>query len=199
MSDMTLHSSDTQMTESALSIDPLAATINTFWRQAGFARWFKKDPHFDADFRRRFEALHVAAASRELDHWIDTAEGALALMVLLDQFPRNSYRNTGHMFATDRLALRFARMAIDRGHDMQIEQDLRVFFYLPFEHSENLDDQDRAVQLCHASLDAEAIRFAHIHHEIIAPFGRFPHRNPALGRDMTRDEQTLLDDGGFAG
>jgi uncharacterized protein (DUF924 family) len=146
----------------------------------------------------RFEALHFAAASRKLDHWIDTAEGALALMVLLDQFPRNSNRNTGHMFATGLLALRFARIAVDRGLDMQIEPEVRVSFYLPFEHSEDPEDQARVVELC-VSLDDEARRYAHIHRDIIARFGRFPHRNPALGRDTTPEEQAFLDDGGFAG
>jgi uncharacterized protein (DUF924 family) len=104
------------------------------------------------------------------------------------------------MFATDRLALRFARIAVDRGLDVQIEQELRVFFYLPFEHSGDLEDENRAVRLCHASLDAEAIRYAHIHQDIItARFGRFPHRNPGFGRDMTPEEQAFLEEGGFAG
>jgi uncharacterized protein (DUF924 family) len=104
------------------------------------------------------------------------------------------------MFATDRLALRFARIAVDRGLDVQIEQELRVFFYLPFEHSEDLEDEDRALRLCHASLDAEAIRYAHIRQDIItARFGRFPHRNPGFGRDMTPEEQAFLEEGGFAG
>src|ERR1700722_1453063 len=110
-------------------------------------------------------------------------------------FPRNSFGNTRHMFATDRLALRFARIAVDRGLDVQIEQELRVFFYLPFEHSEDLEDEDRALRLCHASLDAEAIRYAHIRQDIItARFGRFPHRNPGFGRDMTPEEQAFLEE-----
>jgi uncharacterized protein (DUF924 family) len=159
------------------AVDPRIAAVNGFWRQAGIDKWFAKDKAFDTDFRQRFEALHFAAAARELDDWIETAEGALALMVLLDQFPRNSYRNTGHMFATDSLARRFARIAFDRGHDVQIKRDLRVFFHLPFEHSEDPVDQARAVELC-ASLDNETMRYAHIHQDIITRFGRFPHRNP---------------------
>jgi uncharacterized protein (DUF924 family) len=119
-------------------------------------------------------------------------------MVLLDQCPRNSYRNTGHMFATDSLARRFARIAFDRGHDVQIKRDPRVFFHLPFEHSEDSVDQARAVELC-TSLDNETMRYAHIHQDIITRFGRFPHRNPALGRDTTPEEQAFLDGGGFAG
>ncbi|MEP9380072.1 DUF924 family protein [Aquabacter sp. CN5-332] len=193
------HSLENESARHVPDVDPRIAAVNAFWRHAGIDKWFAKDPTFDTDFRQRFEALHFAAAARQLDHWVDTAEGALALMVLLDQFPRNSYRNTGHMFATDKLALRFARIAVDRGLDMQIEQELRVFFYLPFEHSEELEDQDRAVRLCHASLDAEAIKFAHIHQDIIARFGRYPHRNPMFGRDTTPEEQAFLDGGGFAG
>jgi uncharacterized protein (DUF924 family) len=199
MSPTTLHAEDHEAVSQGVAVDPRISAVNAFWRAAGINRWFAKNPLFDQDFRERFEALHVAAAARKLDDWVDTAEGAFALMVLLDQFPRNSYRNTAHMFATDKLALRFARMAVDRGLDMQIEQELRVFFYLPFEHSEDLEDQNRAVRLCHASLNAEAIRYAHIHQDIIARFGRFPHRNPVFGRDTTPEEQAFLDEGGFSG
>ena len=142
-----LHSLETETLRHVPDLDPRIAAVNTFWRRAGIDRWLAKEPLFDADFHLRFEALHFTAAARQLDHWADTTEGALALMVLLDQFPRNSYRNTAHEFATDRLALRFARMAIDRGHDMRIEHDLRVFFYLPLVHSEDLEDQVRAVRL----------------------------------------------------
>jgi uncharacterized protein (DUF924 family) len=157
-----------------------------------------------SDLRQRlspaFEAPHFAAAARELDDCVDTAEGALALMGRLDRFPRNSFGNTRHIFATDRLALRFARIAVDRGLDLQIEQELRVFFYLPFEHSGDLEDENRAVRLCYALLDAEAIRYAHIHQDIItARFGRFPHRNPGFGRDVTPEEQAFLEEGGSAG
>ncbi len=95
--------------------DDRAVAVNTFWRDAKLEKWFARDPEFDAEFRRRFEHLHFAAAARELDDWMKSAEGALALMILLDQFPRNSYRGTGHMFATDVLALRFAKIAVHHG------------------------------------------------------------------------------------
>jgi uncharacterized protein (DUF924 family) len=193
-----LHLPDHVTAGKGLTIDPRIAAVNAFWRHAGVERRFVKDPAFDNDFRRRFEALHFAAGARELDDWVETAEGALALMVLLDQFPRNSYRNTGDMFATDELSLRFARIAVERGLDLQIEKDVRVFFYLPFEHSEELDDQRRVVELC-VPLDDESLRYVHIHQDIIARFRRFPHRNPALGRDTTSEEQAFLDGGGFAG
>lgn len=172
--------------------------VTGFWRQAGPARWFEKDPQFDRDFKDRFLDLHIAAAGRRLDHWSRTAEGSLALMVLLDQFPRNAFRGTAHMYATDPLARMFAERAIQSGHDREVVRELRVFFYLPFSHSEDLAHQDRAVEL-NRGQDPEAEKHALIHREIIQRFGRFPHRNPMLGRETTPEEQAFLDAGGFAG
>jgi uncharacterized protein (DUF924 family) len=177
---------------------PSVSEVAGFWRAAGPARWFTKNKAFDVDFKSRFEAAHLAAAAGALDHWSAQAEGALALLVLLDQFPRNAYRDSARMFATDAHALAIARAAIDAGLDQEIEPALRPFFYLPFTHSEALADQERSVALCRA-LDANTQRFAVLHRDIVARFGRFPHRNPALGRSMTAEEQKFLDDGGFAG
>jgi uncharacterized protein (DUF924 family) len=174
------------------------AEVIAFWREAGPDRWFFKDESFDAEFRGRFLDRHMAAARRQCDHWADSAEGALALMILLDQLPRNCFRGTGHMFATDPLARYFARKAIDAGFDMEFGPELRVFFYLPFEHSENLEDQQLSVDLTTARAD-EYLKYALDHHAIIERFGRFPHRNPALGRQTTPEEQAFLDGGGFAG
>ncbi|HEX7732366.1 MAG TPA: DUF924 family protein [Rhodanobacter sp.] len=171
--------------------------VTRFWYEAGPAKWFDKDEAFDREFTARFLDAHMAAARRELDRWLDGAESALALLILLDQFPRNAFRGTAHMFATDPLALSFARQAVARGHDRAVEPALRVFFYLPFEHSEALADQDRSVALCEG-LDGYA-RYARTHRDVIARFGRFPHRNAALGRETTTDEQVFLDAGGFAG
>ena len=128
---------------------------------------------------------------------MDTAEGALALMIVLDQYPRNSFRGSGHQFATDALALMFARQAWDRGWPQTFAPDLRQFFVTPFEHSEDLADQDAALALC-ADMP-EVLKFAHIHRDIIVRFGRFPHRNKALGRETTTEEQAFLDGGGFGG
>lgn len=174
-----------------------ARDVTHFWREAGPDRWFDKDASFDHAFTTRFLDAHMAAARRALDHWSDEAEGALALLILLDQLPRNAFRGTAHMFATDSLALAFARQAVARGHDRVVEPALRVFFYLPFEHSEVLADQDRSVALCE-ELDSYA-RYARTHREVIARFGRFPHRNAVLGRETTAEEQAFLDAGGFAG
>lgn len=174
------------------------ADVVGFWREAGPARWFVKDPAFDALFRDRFLQSHWAAARRELDGWASSPEGALALLILLDQFPRNVFRGTAHMFATDPLARYFAEGMIAAGFHRHIDPALRVFCYLPFEHSENLADQERSV-LLHADLDPSDRQYAEDHHRIIERFGRFPHRNLCLGRVTTQQEQAFLDEGGFAG
>ena len=178
---------------------PAPADIVAFWRDAGYERWFSRDEAFDLQCREGFESAHMAAARRELDGWMEGAEGALALVLLLDQLPRNMYRGTAHAFATDPLARRFAEAAIAGGLDRQVQDALRLFFYLPFEHSERLEDQDRCMALTEGWGDAEAVKWARIHHEIIARFGRFPHRNAMLGRETTSDERAFLDAGGFAG
>ncbi len=178
--------------------------ILSFWREAGPSAWYRKDEAFDAAIRDRFEAAHHAAARGEHDDWLATPEGALALLILLDQFPRNLYRGSAHAFATDPLAREVAGEAIARGHDAAPElQDLREFFYMPFEHSEDLADQDRGLalfeELGKAKGDADAARWAVIHRIIIEQFGRFPHRNACLGRETTEAEQAFLDGGGFSG
>lgn len=175
-----------------------ATAVVSFWRDAGPQRWFRKDEAFDADFRARFSTTHDAAARGDLAHWATTAEGALALLILLDQYPRNSFRGTARMFATDAQARAIARAAVDAGLDQQTEQGLRNFFYLPFMHSEDLADQDRALALCTA-LGPDARHHAEVHRNIVLQFGRFPHRNAVLGRQTTDAEQQFLDAGGFAG
>jgi len=177
---------------------PSPDDITAFWRAAGPRRWFAKNDAFDADFKARFEPVHHLAATGALDAWAVDAEGALALLVLLDQLPRNAWRGSGHMFATDGKALAIAQAALAAGFDQQVEPELRPFFYLPFMHSEALADQERSVALCKA-LDDNTQRFAVLHRDIVARFGRFPHRNAALGRSSTPDEQKYLDEGGFAG
>jgi uncharacterized protein (DUF924 family) len=169
-----------------------------FWREAGPSRWFRKDDAFDADFRARFLAAHEAAARGDLDSWARSADGALALLILLDQFPRNAFRGSARMFESDAKARGVARAAIDAGFDNDFEPELRNFFYLPLMHSEDLADQDRAVELARG-LGGEPLRFALMHRGIIEKFGRFPHRNEMLGRTTTPEEQKFLADGGFAG
>ena len=178
--------------------EALIAEVLAFWREAGPARWFEKDEAFDEEFRRRFLDAHLSAARRERDGWLATPDGALALMVLLDQFPRNAFRGTPHMYATDPLARLLAGRAIAAGLYERIEPELRLFLYLPFSHSEDLADQRRAVDLGRR-LGAEYEKHARGHHDIVARFGRFPHRNSLLCRETISDEQVFLDRGGFAG
>jgi uncharacterized protein (DUF924 family) len=174
------------------------ADIIAFWRAAGPDRWFEKDAGFDDEIRRRFLAVHEAAAAGKLNAWEQNAEGALALLILLDQFPRNMFRGDARTFATDRQARAAASRALLNGFDGAFP-DLRSFFYLPFEHSEDLADQERSVALYQAAGDADDLKWAELHADIIRRFGRFPHRNAVLGRATTPEEQAFLDSGGFAG
>lgn len=179
---------------------PLASAreIVTFWQNAGADRWFKKDTAFDEEIRARFLATHEAAAATKLKSWDQNAQGALALLILLDQFPRNMFRGDARTYATDPLARAVAAGALVRGFDSQLPQELRGFFYLPFMHSEDLADQERSVALYRAA-GLENLKYAEEHAEIIRRFGRFPHRNAVLGRVTTPEERTFLDGGGFAG
>ncbi len=173
--------------------------IVNFWREAGPKAWFTADEEFDRLIRMRFLSIHEAAARCDLSDWELDAGGSLALLILLDQFPRNLFRGSAHAFATDPLALSVARRSLDRGHDRNTEPLMRTFFYLPFMHSERIEDQHVCVSLYEALGDANSLKFANIHRDIIARFGRFPHRNRVLGRDMSAEEQAFLDGGGFSG
>lgn len=181
----------------------IAEDVVGYWRQAGPDKWFRKNPAFDEALRLRFEAVHHAAARGEYDGWMGSAEGSLALLILLDQIPRNLFRGSAHAFATDLKARAVARNAIAFDYDQQVEPALVPFMYLPFEHSEDPADQALSLALFEAHAEAvgdpEQVRFARVHKEIIDRFGRFPHRNPCLGRVTTAEEQAFLDDGGFAG
>jgi uncharacterized protein (DUF924 family) len=181
---------------STAASDPRA--VVDFWAEAGPGRWFAKDDSFDRRFRETFLAAHEAAARGGLANWAATAEGALALVLLLDQFPRNGFRHTPRMYATDPLAREVAAAALEAGHDRATPEALRLFFYLPFAHSESLADQDRSVALC-ATLPPPQGAHSRRHRDIVARFGRFPHRNAILGRPTTPEEQAFLDAGGFAG
>ncbi len=176
-----------------------AAGIVSFWREAGPDKWFDDDEAFDRALTERFLATHDAATRGELAAWEDSAGGALALILLFDQFSRNMFRGTARAFAADPLARATAEHAIARGFDQATEADLRQFFYLPFMHSERLADQDRCVELYAALGDPDQSKYATGHRDIIVKFGRFPHRNRVLGRDTTQAEQDFLNGGGFTG
>jgi uncharacterized protein (DUF924 family) len=175
------------------------SNIVTFWREAGSKAWFEKNDAFDEEIRRRFLKTHEAAAEGRLTDWETSAEGALALLILLDQFPRNMFRGSARMFGSDPMARAIAAGAIVRGFDAQVSKEMRGFFYLPFEHSEDIADQARSVAFYKAIDDADGLKWAELHADIIRRFGRFPHRNAALGRATTPEEQAFLDSGGFSG
>lgn len=180
--------------------DPISPqSVVAFWTDAGPQKWFAKDDAFDRDIRDRFLTTHEAAAQGRLSDWENNAESALALLILLDQFPRNMFRGTARTFATDPLARDIAARAIDRGFDRAVPDNMRNFFYLPFQHSETLADQERGLALYRAWGDADNIKWADIHADIIRKFGRFPHRNDVLGRQTTVEEKAFLDGGGFKG
>lgn len=177
--------------------DPQAAEVVQFWRQSR-DDWFKQDPAFDQRFRERYFDLHGAITRRERDHWAVMPDGMLALLILLDQFPRNAFRGTAQMYASDALALHFARTALSSTPMHAIEPELQLFFYLPFAHSENIADQELSVRL-NSQLGQPWQSHAEDHRDIIRRFGRFPHRNALLDRQTTQEEQAFLDKGGFAG
>jgi uncharacterized protein (DUF924 family) len=176
-----------------------AHEVLAFWRAAGPKKWFAKDPTFDAEISKRFLATYEAAARGEFSDWEATPDGALALLLVLDQFPRNMFRNDRRTYAADVTARAVANRAIARGFDQRIDAGERAFMYLPFEHSEDIADQERSCTLVRAMNDPELLRWAELHADIIRRFGRFPHRNKVLGRATTPQEQTFLDSGGFAG
>lgn len=173
--------------------------VLAFWRAAGKARWYTRDEAFDAGVRERFLRLWQEAVAGELSSWETTDDGALALVILLDQFPRNMFRGDLKAFSSDALARDVANRALARGIDKRVEASLLQFLYLPFMHSEDLADQLRCVDLFRSTDDTENLRYAEEHADIIRRFGRFPHRNPVFGRAMTPEEQAFLDAGGFSG
>ena len=185
-------------------VDPRAREVLDFWFDApggpehGLAReaWFRKDPAFDEAIRARFGALVDEAAVGALDGWVDDGRGALALLVVCDQFPRNLFRGDARAFALDPRALAAARRVVAEGRDLGWRPVERAFAYLPFEHSESLDDQREAVRLFGLLRDDPQaggyLEWALKHLAVIERFGRFPHRNEALGRASTPDELAFL-------
>ena len=173
--------------------------VTGFWSAAGEQRWFARSEAFDRDCEARFLATHFAAARRELEHWTERADGVLALLILLDQVPRNVFRGSAHSYATDPLARHYAARGVDAGFDRQVERAMRIFFYLPFTHSEDIADQERSLLLHRTFPGSGQDTWAARHHEVIRRFGRFPHRNAALGRATTPEEQAWLDAGGGFG
>ena len=175
------------------------ADILAFWRDAGPDRWYRPDPAFDAEVRRRFLDVWKQAAAGELAAWEESDDGRLALVIVLDQFPRNMFRGDAQTYASDARAREVAGRAIDARAHRRIDPALREFLYLPFMHSERLEDQLRCLALSQQAGLAESAKWAEHHADIIRRFGRFPHRNRLLGRATTPEEQAFLDGGGFSG
>lgn len=171
--------------------------INRFWiDEIGQDGWYTRSDHLDQQIRDRF--LNIWQHAEKLaPEWARTPEGALAALILTDQFPRNMFRDDARAFATDDLARNIANDAIAAGFDLRIDPPARQFFYLPFEHSENIDDQNRAVGLFSEFMPGESLRHAQLHRDTIATFGRFPWRNDALGRSPTDAEIRVMAAGGY--
>lgn len=178
--------------------DPRATAIVEFWFAPGMEqRWFASDADFDRQLAERFGTDLAQAAQGQLDHWLEAADSALALIILLDQVPRNVFRGKYQAFAFDSKALALAEGALLRGYDRLLPPSRRRFLYLPFEHSEVLADQKYCVSLFEqAGDDPEGLEYARQHLAVIERFGRFPHRNAALERETSPEEETYLAQGG---
>jgi len=167
--------------------------IHSFWfEESTEKQWFEKDPEFDRQIQERFGALVEAASKGKLEEWLETPRGALAYILLLDQFTRNIHRGSSQAFAADAKARAAAIKVLVEGYDRDVSDREKTFLYLPFEHSENLEDQERSVALFKAIGDDRLTDYAVRHRDIIARFGRFPHRNDVLGRESTEAEQEFL-------
>ncbi len=174
-------------------------TVLDFWINAGPKKWWRKDPSFDAEIEQKFGETYRMACKGELDHWQDSPGSALALILVLDQFSRNLNRNSALAFAQDDKSVEIVKKQIASGADRQMPPEITNFCYLPLMHSENLANQKTGLELMRRIGNEMGLRSAIEHHDIIAEFGRFPHRNTVLGRETTPQEQAFLDDGGFAG
>ncbi len=191
---MAMEKSDTTDQNGAVSYDE----VISYWKSIGKDSWFKQDDEIDKTIRERFLPTYKLAAAGELSSWQDNAQSSLGLILVLDQFSRNMFRKDPRAFAADHLALEAARHAIDNGFHLEVDEELLPFFIMPLMHSESIDDQVRCVGLMHCHCGEENVKYAIIHRDVIKRFGRFPHRNPVLGRHTTPAEQAFLDDGGFS-
>jgi uncharacterized protein (DUF924 family) len=175
--------------------------IVAYWLDdVGPQGWYAADEARDAEIRKRFQSTWEMAREGAWGLWLTNAVGTLGYIILTDQFPRNMFREDPRAFATDCSARAASKVAIDRGWDTRVAEPARQFFYMPLVHSENLCDQERAVRLMALRMPetgASNLRHAKAHREVIRAFGRFPYRNPALGRDTSPAESAWIDDGGY--
>jgi len=183
-------------------MDSVAKNILTFWfnttdMSTDFEKravWFRSTPEFDAQLIEEFRDNHEQAATGALDHLMDNAEECLALIISLDQFPRNIFRGSARAFATDAKAQELAKHAVTQGYDKNYSRWPKTFCYLPYEHSEELADQEQALILYKGLDSEESLKSAIGHHDAIKRFGRFPHRNSVMGRTNTPEEEVYLKD-----
>ena len=167
--------------------------ILTFWfNEEHKKHWFSTSDAFDQKIKKQFSNALQHAANREFDHWKNEPKSALALVLILDQFSRNLFRNQADTYAHDAYALEVASYAIDQGLDEQLSSEEKSFLYMPFMHSESLDDQDRSVELFDKANLETNLRYAIHHRDIVRKFGRFPHRNKMLGRTNSKEEEAYL-------
>jgi len=177
------------MTEQSANYDQ----VIDYWFDDEVAEyWFNSTEEFDEKLRIKFEAIYLDAKEGKYDNWQDTALGCLALVILYDQIPLNIYRGKKQSFATEALARKVAEFALSKSYDEQMTGKQKAFLYMPFMHSENLDDQNRSLALYEKANLTNNVRFAKHHRDIVKRFGRFPHRNKILGRKSTEAEQIYL-------
>jgi uncharacterized protein (DUF924 family) len=176
----------------------IAIEVLDFWWSAGTQKWYMKDPDFDEKIRIRFSSIHKLACSDKLNTWTEAPHTNLALILILDQFSRNIYRDNSKAFSADSKAIKYAKMALSKKHDMTFPAIAKQFFYLPFMHSENIQDQETSVTLFRKLGEKENYFYSLIHFDAIHRFGRFPHRNKILNRTPTDEEIEYLETGGFS-
>lgn len=176
-----------------MKIDIKPTDILDYWYSGRMQKhWFASTPAIDQEIRDRYQALWVQAAAGELDHWQDSPEGALALTIVLDQFPLNMFRGEPESFRTEQKAVAVAKQAIAKGYDEQLPRERLAFLFMPLMHSEKLEDQDLSVQMFRKYDLTDNLRFAEHHRGLVRTYGRFPHRNAILGRVSTPEEQAYL-------
>lgn len=174
-----------------------ASSIIDFWQKAGPQKWFISAPDFDEEIKALYGSVPDQVLAGKYDKWAEQTNECLALILVLDQFPRNIFRGSPKAFAFDEAAKEAAQKIIDQGFDQAYQLPLKRFLYLPFMHSENLKDQRYCIELCEKANDPDGVNFGQIHLDVIEKFSRFPHRNEVLGRQSTPEELKFLQDGGF--